>query len=376
MPRVGFALSPFGETTSNRGGYGIYYDWYGANLHDTTLRLNGLAQRDILINYIYDEQGNLLNSVSPESRPSNRTVAAPDLEMPYVHQASVGLQQQLPGDVQFQATYQRILGRNQLRGRDINYGVLTTDEFGRPVRVRPDPQWNIVTQIESTGESERDSLTFQVRKQFRTEERQWGFMNLSYQLGEGRSNFGGATSLPSDSLNLDLDWGPDGQDVRHQFQVQGVAMLPYELRLQTRIQLRSAPAYNMTTGRDDNFDGVINDRPDGVTRNSLRGDATWHLTNLSIQKTIGFGGPRADGGGGGAQRGGGPRGGGGFPGGGRGGNFGGNSRYNVQLSLDVSNPLNRVIRQGYTGNMLSPFFGTATGVAQARRVEFNTSFRF
>jgi hypothetical protein len=244
------------------------------------------------------------------------------------------------------------------------------------VRVRPDPQWNIVTQIESTGESERDSLTFQVRKQFRTEERQWGFMNLSYQLGEGRSNFGGATSLPSDSLNLDLDWGPDGQDVRHQFQAQGVAMLPYELRLQTRIQLRSAPAYNMTTGRDDNFDGVINDRPDGVTRNSLRGDATWHLTNLSIQKTIGFGGPRADGGGGGAQRGGGPRGGGGFPGGGRGGNFGGNSRYNVQLSLDVSNPLNRVIRQGYTGNMLSPFFGTATGVAQARRVEFNTSFRF
>jgi hypothetical protein len=376
MPRVGFALSPFGETTSIRGGYGIYYDWYGANLHDTTLRLNGLAQRDILINYIYDEQGNLLNSVSPESRPSNRTVAAPDLEMPYVHQASVGLQQQLPGDVQFQATYQRILGRNQLRGRDINYGVLTTDEFGRPVRVRPDPQWNIVTQIESTGESERDSLTFQVRKQFRTEERQWGFMNLSYQLGEGRSNFGGATSLPSDSLNLDLDWGPDGQDVRHQFQAQGVAMLPYELRLQTRIQLRSAPAYNMTTGRDDNFDGVINDRPDGVTRNSLRGDATWHLTNLSIQKTIGFGGPRADGGGGGAQRGGGPRGGGGFPGGGRGGNFGGNSRYNVQLSLDVSNPLNRVIRQGYTGNMLSPFFGTATGVAQARRVEFNTSFRF
>jgi hypothetical protein len=48
----------------------------------------------------------------------------------------------------------------------------------------------------------------------------------------------------------------------------------------------------------------------------------------------------------------------------------------VQFSVDASNPLNRVNRQGYTGNVLSPYFGTATGVAQARRVEFNTSFRF
>src|SRR5690606_29278394 len=117
-----------------------------------------------------------------------------------------------------------------------------------------------------------------------------------------------------------------------------------------------------------NFDGVVNDRPDGVGRNTLRGEPTWHISNISLQKTFGFGGPRTDGGGGGPRGQGGPGGGGFRGGGGRGGFGGGDSRFNVQFSLDVSNPLNRVIRQGYTGNMLSPYFMTATGVAQARRV--------
>jgi hypothetical protein len=293
-------------------------------------------------------------------------------------------------DVSVQVTYQRQLGRNQLRGRDINYGSLV-DVDGQLRRVRPDPNSGIVTQIESTGESVNDRLSVQLRKQFRSGDRSIGFMNASYTLGEGRSNFTGSTSLPSDSTNVDLDWGPDGQDVRHQFQVQGVAQLPLDIRLQSRVQFRSAPAYNMTTGRDDNLDGAINDRPDGVGRNSLRGDATWHLSTLSLQKSFGFGGPRTEGTSGGGRGGpGGPGGGGNFGGGGGGnfsggggrggggrGNFGNNnSRYSVQFSVDASNPLNRVIRQGYTGNVLSPYFGTATGVAQARRVEFNTSFRF
>jgi uncharacterized membrane protein YgcG len=375
MPRVGFALSPFGTTTSVRGGYGIYYDWYTANLHDQTVRLNGLSQRDVTVIYRYDDQGNLLNTESPESRPSNRTVAASDLSLPYVHQASLGVQQQIADNMSVQVTYRRLLGRDQLRGRDINYGSLEMVN-GTLLRVRPDPASGIVTQIESTGRSESNQLSVQLRRMFRRGDTTLGFMNANYSLGESLSNFSGATSLPSDSLNQDLDWGPNGQDVRHQFQLMGMIQLPYDVRFQSRLQVRSAPAYNLTTGRDNNLDGVVNDRPDGVTRNSLRGDPTWHISTISLQKTIGFGGPRTDGGSGrsGGGGGGGFRGGGGGGGGFRGG--GGDSRYNVQLSMNVSNPLNRVVRQGYTGNMLSPYFGTATGVAQARRVEFSTSFRF
>lgn len=43
---------------------------------------------------------------------------------------------------------------------------------------------------------------------------------------------------------------------------------------------------------------------------------------------------------------------------------------------EAQNPLNRVIRSGYTGNLRSPFFGTATSVNNARRESFSTSFRF
>ncbi len=326
-----------------------------------------------------------------------------------MHQFSLGVDRQLRQGLNLQVTYQRLNGRNQLRGIDINTPVL--DET-TGIIARPDPTSGIVTEIQSTGKSQSDRLTFQTRFQLPS---QRGMLNVNYQLGQAKSDFQGATSLPSNSLNPSLDWGPQGQDIRHQFQFGGQVRLPWQVRLQSQLRVRSGPAYNVTTGTDNNRDGVINDRPDGVTRNSRRGDATWDISQVSLQKSFGFGGPRPDGGGqgngggrGGNQGGGGGGGnfpGGNFPGGGnqgggnqgggnqggggggqggggnfQGGNFRGNnnstSRYSVDFSIQATNPLNRVIHQGYTGNLRSPYFGTATGVGSARRVSFNTSFRF
>jgi hypothetical protein len=293
-------------------------------------------------------------------------------------------------------TYQRLLGRNQLRGRDINYGFLTgTLEERNLVRVRPDAGFGTITQIESTGRSVSDRLSIQLRRQLRTASgQQIGFFQASYTLNETKANFTGATSLPTNSDNPDLEWGPQGQDVRHQGQIGGNVRLPYDFRLQTSLQIRSAPAFNLTTGRDLNLDGVI-DRPEGVSRNSLRGEGMWHLSNLSISKIFGFGGTReGTGGTGGGGRG--PRGGGfGGPGGGGfnsaaqggfqggGGRGGGgwmgnasNSRYQIQLSIQAQNPLNRVVRTNWTGNMLSRDFMNATGIQRPRQISFNTSFRF
>src|SRR3970282_578034 len=49
MPRLGFTLTPWGNRTSIRGGYGLFYDWYESNLYDQTLRVDGISQRDLLI---------------------------------------------------------------------------------------------------------------------------------------------------------------------------------------------------------------------------------------------------------------------------------------------------------------------------------------
>jgi hypothetical protein len=54
MPRAGFTWTPWGNRTSIRGGYGLFYDWYESNLYDQTLRVNGIAQRDIVITYNED----------------------------------------------------------------------------------------------------------------------------------------------------------------------------------------------------------------------------------------------------------------------------------------------------------------------------------
>ena len=401
MPRVGFSYSPFGNNTSIRGGYGIYYDWFESNLYDQTLRLNGVAQQDYTILYEYegtrDEAGRFIPALDASGKailigasggvagnrgPSNRTVLSPDLELPYVHQASIGVQQQLSTNLSLQVTYQKLLGRNQLRAIDTNYGELAFDGINY-LRVRPDAASNIVTEIQSTGRSENDRVTFQTRYQVPN---QRGFVQFQYQWQQGMSNYGGATSLPSDSSNPELDWGPQGQDVRHQMQIGGNARLPWQVRLQSQLRLRSAPAYNLTTGFDDNKDGVVNDRPFGVARNSLRGESTWDIPQLALSKTFGFGGARGEGGGGnngGFRAANEQQGGGGFSGGGNrgGGNARNNNsnratRYEVEFTVQAQNPLNRVVRSGYTGNMRSPFFGTATSINNARRISFNTSFRF
>jgi hypothetical protein len=167
------------------------------------------------------------------------------------------------------------------------------------------------------------------------------------------------------------------------------------------INAQSATPYTITTGRDDNRDGTSNDRPAGGGRNTARGTATF-VTNLRVSRAFALGGQR-DGGfpGGGGRPGGpggpgfgpggptggasvgqtlnaqgqGPRGG----GGGRGGNQGDaafNARYMMELFVTADNVFNRVNYGGYSGNMLSDYFGQPTMAQRPRQVQVGMQFRF
>jgi hypothetical protein len=365
MPRVGFTWAPFGSQTSAvRGGYGLFYDWYDSGLYEQTLRVDGVSVRDIRVSCF--EANNFCGDISALDAaaasllaiPGGRVQAHPELELPRVHQASIGYDRQLTPNVMLQTSYQILRGVHQLRSRNIN----------APVNgIRPNPAFGDITQFESTGRSESDRVNIGTRVRLPLQNTQQPVMfNVNYTFGRDRNQADSAMSLPSDSLNPDVDWGPSRQDIRHRVQVQAMVPLLFGVRGNVNLNVASGVPYTMTTGVDDNDDGVFNDRPAGVGRNSLRGDATWGL-NLNLSRRFAFGSSAAPAAG--QQRGF------GGPGAARGGSPAG-ARYSVELFVQAQNVLNHVTRTGYTGNLSSPFFGMATSVGAPRDVNVGLRFNF
>ena len=398
MPRLGFTWNPGGSRTAIRGGYGRFYDWYDANLHDQTLRVNGELQRDLLIlNPTYPDPAGV--SAISEVLPGGRVQAAPNLQMPVVQQASIGVDRPIGQFLTLQTSYQWQRGHNQLRSRNIN----APDASG----VRPDPSSGTITQIESTGRLASDRLTLNAN--YRIPARNM-FFNVGYTLSNVKNHANNATALPANSYDPDAEWGPSSQDIRHRIFSMVNYTFPFGIRANLSNSFSSAAPYTITTGRDDNRDGVSNDRPAGVGRNTERSNSRFD-TNLRLSRAVGFGGARnvpggREGGAGPAAgpavagapaapaaQGAPPQGGppvgvpppGGFGGGDRGGRGGGfqggpggqnTQRYNLEFFVSASNLFNRTNFGNFSGNLRSPFFGQPTSAGQARRIEVGTSIRF
>lgn len=143
-------------------------------------------------------------------------------------------------NVDLQVSYQMLRGRNDLRARDVNTPV---------DGVRPESGVGTVTQIESTGRSQSDRLSVQARLRL---PRSRVVTSVTYTLGKEQNHSNSALSLPSSSLDPDVDWGPVGADIRHRLQAQAQAPVGLGLRATIRISAQSGVPYTMTTGRDDN----------------------------------------------------------------------------------------------------------------------------
>jgi Carboxypeptidase regulatory-like domain len=354
-PRLGFTWA-VGKYTV-RGGYGIFNDWYESSYFEQVLRVNGVTQTDEVIRFpgYPDPTGGQI----AQPLPPSRIVEAPGLQMPYEHQASIGIERTLLGGLRLQTTYLMQRGRNQFRAVNINAPIDS---------VRPDPDSGNVTELQSTGTSELDRLMVHVnyaipQKRF--------FLAANYQLSRSKNFSDSPFALPADNYDLAAEWGPSSRDARHRFFGMVNFGLPKNSRIGIFTQGSSAMPYNIIRGVDINGDTVINDRPVGVTRNSARGTAAWNL-NLRLSKLFPFGPDRQTDGmpqfrGGGRRGGGGP-----------GGMMmdGGNARYRMEFYLQAFNLLNRTNFQGYVGNLLSPYYGQPTSASAARRIEVGINFGF
>jgi hypothetical protein len=129
----------------------------------------------------------------------------------------------------------------------------------------------------------------------------------------------------------------------------------------------TAPPYTLLTGRDDNGDGVYNDRPAGAGRNTLRATGQANVFMMvGYMFTFGHMAPL-------------PPGVGVFGG----GNTAqvrtfdqGTARYRLQVFAQAQNLTNEKNYLGYSGTQTSPFFRQPTTVAGMRKIDFGMSLSF
>ncbi len=358
-PRAGFSWTPFSSNkTTVRGGAGLFYDWYETSVYEQTLLVDGERQSDLIIRNPGFPNPYVGGSVV--AIPAN-IVRAGDLDMPTVRRYSVGVEQTLTSWLRLRANYFNQYGWNQLRARNANAPI---------DGVRPDSAYGNITEILSDGTAESQGIDLNLNFNYRPR-RMFGM--VGYTLGERQNYANSATTLPANSQDIDAEWGPAADDIRHRIFSFFTTDLGWGLRAGLNVRAMSGRPYTVTTGFDDNGDGVLNDRPDGYGRNSER--LPWQTsTDLRLSWSKGFGPVRSTPGGR-MQRG---MGGGRGPGGPGGpGGMGGEQRaVRLEVYAQAFNVFNTVNYSRYGSVLSSGTFGEPISALPARRIELGMRIGF
>jgi len=177
---------------------------------------------------------------------------------------------------------------------------------------------------------------------------------IQYILGRAYNNTGGnpamgarstLNSFPANNYALSGECARADFDQRHRINLLGTIIPRRSFKLGVALSVYSGQPYTMTTGRDDNHDGLANDRPVGVSRNSLQGPA---YADFDVRWSRDFYFVRAK-----KEKG--PM---------------------ATLGIDAFNVLNHVNYAGYIGVLSSPFFGKPVAAQPVRRLQASFRFRF
>jgi len=386
-PRFGVTWAPSasGQTTL-RGSAGIFYDWLPASTYDQVVRVDGLHQQEV----------NVFNPSYPELTaftvvpPVNRYLLDSSFGTPRITRFSAGVDQGLLKVIRASVTYSYQRGSRLARGENLNIpidSVRPDQTFANIIDVVSDAA-SIQHQVQVDANVNPGALLPLNRNVPRVS---WKRVTVfaNYTLASLRNNTDGPFSV-SPTGTLDSEWGPaaggggggfgfvpgvisfgggaSSVDVRHRGNFSVNNQIVRNLLLAVNVNASSAPPYTLLTGFDTNGDGIFNDRPAGVGRNTLR--ASGQVTvNTMFGYLFTFGRASAP-----------------LPPGI--GVFGqgaaaqvrtvdlGNAKYRLQLFVQAQNLTNARNYLGYSGTLTSPFFGRPTAVSGMRKIDIGMGFSF
>jgi outer membrane receptor protein involved in Fe transport len=380
-PRLGFAYQ-LGSNTVIRGGTGTFHQRMQFFLVTDLLRNDGNNQQLFEISEAPFVDNPLQSGTDEDFLiPSTIRLRAPELTAPYTWNNELSVETSFPGGLIVTGSYRFIRGLHVFRDRNLNAPLDFLSSVPRSCQIgqdpatclRPDPTKGNVNQVESTGTSTSHTLRIGVRQRL-------SFLNLnaSYDFdstyddraggggrgggGGGGGNGGNNINLPADNYDMDSEWGRSG--ARHRMNVSANLRLPWDISANTIFNWNTGSPYTHQTGVDDNQDTTRNDRPPGVPKNSLTGPGFFE-TGFDLSKAIQLRSDQVEVGPTGAA-GQGPVGAGGY--------YGQRTGIRMTIRAQVTNLLNNVNFQSFSGVETSSFFQLPTRARNPRQIVLSVRF--
>jgi hypothetical protein len=353
-PRLAFAYA-VGQATVIRGGAGVFFNRVGIDLIEAQRRFDGQRQYETVIDRPSFPDPFLAGTARTVF--SSVRVTDPHLSVPYITATRISVERTFLTTLFLSASYEHTHEARRLRYRNINapYDSTTpvdpiprscTRDQAPGTCIRPDPTQGDIISLESTRAGLHHLFRLTYRQRFRIFTASANYL-LQRMRSSGGPNPATAGSTSSDSYNLRADWSLDRTFPRHNLSTTVNAQLPLGLFLAGTMTTNTGQRYNITTGRDDNQDGNLSDRPPGVGRNTgpARGVMTF---DFNISKAFFFEAPGGNGG----------------------------TRKNANVFANITNAFNRANMNPASGVMTSPNFGLATSAMDPRLIEIGMRFQF